>query len=314
MMENSRETQTCKTAGTPVRQNYMLGIGFILIAAFCFSLMTLFVRLSGDLPTMEKAFFRNVVALAVAFFMLLRSADKFHIRKESWPSIAMRCLFGTTGLICNFYAIDHMNIADANMLNKLSPFFAILISIPVMKEKPGRKDWAAVLIAFLGALFIIKPGAGIASLPALIGLYGGFGAGTAYAFVRRLGKIGERTAVIVFCFSAFSCMLTAPFLVFQYVPMNEKQLLSLLLAGLSASAAQFAITAAYRLAPARIISVFDYTQVLFATLWGLLFFGEVPDALSFIGYAVIIGTAVARVLLVEHGNRKNSPESAQTCK
>jgi drug/metabolite transporter (DMT)-like permease len=72
----------------------MLGIGFILIAAFCFSLMTLFVRLSGDLPTMEKAFFRNVVALAVAFFMLLRSADKFHIRKESWPSIAMRCLFG----------------------------------------------------------------------------------------------------------------------------------------------------------------------------------------------------------------------------
>jgi drug/metabolite transporter (DMT)-like permease len=105
-------------------------------------------------------------------------------------------------------------------------------------------------------------------------------------------------------------MLTAPFLVFQYVPMNEKQLLSLLLAGLSASAAQFAITAAYRLAPARIISVFDYTQVLFATLWGLLFFGEVPDALSFIGYAVIIGTAVARVLLVEHGNRKNSPESA----
>ena len=80
------------------------------MAGFFFSLMTFFVRLSGDLPTMQKAFFRNAVAAVVAIAMLMRTEEKFKIKKSSWPGIAARSICGTTGLICNFYAIDKLNI------------------------------------------------------------------------------------------------------------------------------------------------------------------------------------------------------------
>ncbi len=268
------------------------GILFIIGAGFCFSWMTFFVRFAGELPTMQKAFFRNAVAAVVAAFMLVRSSEGFQIKKTSWPSIAMRCIFGTTGLVCNFYAIDHMNLADANMLNKLSPFFAIIASIFVLKEKANKVEWATVLIAFAGALLIIKPSFQIQFVYGLIGAYGGLGAGVAYSYVRKLGKLGERTPVIVLCFSAFSCIFTLPFMIVQYEVMKPWQLLSLIMAGLAATGGQFCITTAYKKAAAKDISVFDYTQILFATLWGVFFLGEVPDVLSFAGYAVIIGCAI----------------------
>ncbi|MBR6308044.1 MAG: DMT family transporter [Lachnospiraceae bacterium] len=277
-----------------LKSNHVKGILCILLAALGFSFMTFFVRISGDLPTMQKAFFRNAVAAVVATVILLRSPDKFKIQKTSYGDIALRCIFGTSGLICNFYAIDRLGIADANMLNKLSPFFAILISIPVLKEVPKVRDIVATVIAFVGALFIIRPGGDMSVVPALIGLYGGFGAGTAYVFVRRLGGKGERTPVIVFCFSAFSCLVTAPFLIMDFHPMAGWQWLCLIMAGVSASLGQFAITTAYKFAPAKEISVFDYTQVIFAAILGMIFLSETPSYLSVIGYVIIIGTAVIR--------------------
>ena len=277
-----------------LKSNRIKGILCILAAALGFSFMTFFVRISGDLPTMQKAFFRNAVAAVVATVILLRSSEKFKIKKGSFGDIALRCIFGTSGLICNFYAIDRLGIADANMLNKLSPFFAILLSIPILKEVPKVRDIVATIIAFVGALFIIRPGGDMSVVPALIGLYGGFGAGTAYVFVRRLGGKGERTPIIVFCFSAFSCLVTAPFLIVGFVPMTGWQWFCLIMAGASASLGQFAITTAYKFAPAKEISVFDYTQVIFAAILGMIFLSETPSIYSVIGYVIIIGTAVIR--------------------
>ncbi len=275
--------------------NKSKGIICILFAAFGFSLMTFFVRISGDIPTMEKAFFRNAVAIIASLILLAKSGEKIRIQKGCGTDIFFRCLFGTSGLIANFYAIDKLNIADANMLNKLSPFFAILISIPILREKPKKIDILAVIIAFLGAMLIVKPtGSNMQLVPALIGLYGGFGAGTAYVFVRRLGKKGERTPIIVLCFSVFSTVVTIPFIVMNYVPIKPVQLLCLVMAGLSATIGQFGITSAYKFAPAKEISVFDYTQVIFAAILGILFLGELPTLMSFIGYVVIIGVAVFR--------------------
>ena len=275
--------------------NKSKGIICILFAAFGFSLMTFFVRISGDIPTMEKAFFRNAVAIIASLILLAKSGEKIRIQKGCGTDIFFRCLFGTSGLIANFYAIDKLNIADANMLNKLSPFFAILISIPILREKPKKIDIMAVIIAFLGAMLIVRPtGSNIQLVPALIGLYGGFGAGTAYVFVRRLGKKGERTPIIVLCFSVFSTVVTIPFIAVNDVPLKPVQLLCLIMAGLSATIGQFGITSAYKFAPAKEISVFDYTQVIFAAILGILFLGELPTLLSFIGYVVIIGVAVFR--------------------
>ena len=275
--------------------NKSKGILCILFAAFGFSLMSFFVRISGDIPTMEKAFFRNAVAIIASLILLIRSGEKIRIKKGCMGDIFLRCVFGTSGLIANFYAIDKLNIADANMLNKLSPFFAILISIPILKEKPKKIDILAVLVAFLGSMLIIRPsGSNIQLVPALIGLYGGFGAGAAYVFVRKLGKKGERTPIIVLCFSVFSTAVTIPFIAVNFIPLNPMQLICLVMAGLSATIGQFGITSAYKYAPAKEISVFDYTQVIFAAILGMLFLGELPQAMSFIGYVIIIGVAVLR--------------------
>ncbi|MBR5420333.1 MAG: DMT family transporter [Lachnospiraceae bacterium] len=271
------------------------GILCIMIAAAGFSFMTFFVRLAGDLPTMEKAFFRNAFALVIALISLPVKHERFEIPKNCRMDIFLRCLFGTTGLIGNFYAIDRLNLADANMLNKLSPFFAILVSIPVLKEKPSRRDVLATVIAFIGALFIIRPSVNnMEFVPSLIGLYGGFGAGTAYVFVRNATGKGAKTPVIVICFSLFSCLLTLPFMIWHFVPMSPLQWLIMSMAGLSAAVGQFGITTAYKYAPAKKLSVFDYTQVIFAALWGMLFLGEMPVPLSIVGYVIIIGVAFIR--------------------
>mgnify|MGYP004450591609 FL=1 len=265
---------------------------YIIMAGFFFALMTFFVRLSGDLPTMEKAFFRNAVAAIIAFGTLVKSKEKFAFKKENIPDLFMRSLCGTLGLICNFYAIDKLNIADANILNKLSPFFAILMSYFILKEKANKIEWLSVIVAFIGALFVVKPSFNMQFVYAMIGVCGGLGAGIAYTFVRKLGKKGERGPVIVLCFSVFSCVVTMPFLMFQFQPMSLSQFVFLILAGVSAAGGQFSITKAYTKAPARDISVFDYTQVLFAALLGFLFLDQIPDMLSLIGYVIIIGSAV----------------------
>ena len=272
--------------------NRRQGILYIIMAGFFFALMTFFVRLSGDLPTMEKAFFRNAVAAVIAFGTLVRSKEKFAFKKENIPDLFMRSLCGTLGLICNFYAIDKLNIADANILNKLSPFFAILMSYFILKEKANKIEWLSVIVAFIGALFVVKPSFNMQFVYAMIGVCGGLGAGIAYTFVRKLGKKGERGPVIVLCFSVFSCVVTMPFLMFQFQPMSLSQFVFLILAGVSAAGGQFSITKAYTKAPARDISVFDYTQVLFAALLGFLFLDQIPDMLSLIGYVIIIGSAV----------------------
>ena len=272
--------------------NRRQGILYIIMAGFFFALMTFFVRLSGDLPTMEKAFFRNAVAAIIAFGTLVKSKEKFALKKENIPDLFMRSLCGTLGLICNFYAIDKLNIADANILNKLSPFFAILMSYFILNEKANKVEWLSVIVAFTGALFVVKPSFNMQFVYAMIGVCGGLGAGIAYTFVRKLGKKGERGPIIVLCFSVFSCVVTLPFLIFQFKPMSLLQFVFLILAGVAAAGGQFSITKAYTKAPARDISVFDYTQVLFAALLGFLFLDQIPDMLSLIGYVIIIGSAV----------------------
>ncbi len=282
--------------------NTTRGMLCILLAALFFSVMSLFVRLSGDLPVMQKAFFRNLVAAGVAFVLLLRSEEGLRIHPGCFSTLLKRSAVGTLGLIGNFWAIGHIGIADANMLNKLSPFFAVIMSVFILGELPGTVDIVSVALALAGAVLVVRPTAGIASLPALVGLAGGFFAGVAYTYVRKLGKMGERNSMTVTFFSVFSCLVCLPFLLFGYQPMTGRQLGCLLLAGVFAAGGQLSITAAYRLAPAREISVFDYSQVIYAALLGIFVLGEWPDALSVIGYVVIISAAVLRYLY----NRKRA--------
>ena len=269
------------------------GIIYIVVAAFGFSVMSLFVKLAGDLPAFQKAFFRNFIALIFITVMMLREDIGFAPKKENIPGLLGRSLCGTLGLLCNFYALGTLNLSDANMLNKLSPFFAIIFSIFLLREKPTAAQVLGVAVAFGGSLLIIKPGFADAQLiPALAGVLGGLGAGAAYTFVRKLGKKGENSKRIVFYFSAFSCLFCLPFLIVQYKAMTFLQTLYLIFAGTFACVGQLGITKAYLCAPAKEISVYDYTQVIFAALLGFFVFGDLPDIWSVLGYILICGAGV----------------------
>ena len=286
-----------------------LGILCILGAAFCFSLMSVFVRLAGDVPTMQKIFFRNLVATAAAFVILAREGKGFRIHKGCLGGHLARSITGMLGMVANFWAIDHLGMADANMLNKLSPFFAIILSIFILHEYPKKVDILSVLAAFIGTVFVVRPSAGIASLPALVGVLGGLGAGAAYTFVRQMSQKGERGPEIVMFFSLFTSVCSLPFFIFNFQPMSARQWIFLLLAGCAAAGGQLTITAAYRHAPAKEISVFDYSQILYAALWGFLLFGELPDVLSIVGYIIIIGAAVFRCIFNLRADKKAAAET-----
>lgn len=279
-----------------------IGIICIIMSAFCFALMSFFVRMAGDLPPIQKSFFRNFVAAIFAGIILMKNGVPFHCKKENLGYMLGRSICGTIGILCNFYAVDHLVLADASMLNKMSPFFAVIFSYFLLKEKITVPQGLFVIGAFVGSLFVIKPTfSNMDLLPSLIGLCGGIGAGAAYTMVRKLGERGEKGPFIVFFFSTFSCVVTLPWLLFDYHPMSLAQIGILLFAGLSAAGGQFSITAAYCYAPAREISVYDYSQIIFSAGLGFFFFEQIPDLLSWIGYAVICLMAVAMFL---YNNRR----------
>lgn len=272
-----------------------IGILYILGAALCFALMNLFVNLAGDLPLMQKVFFRNVLTVVVVFVILLFQKEKFRIHDKScilW--LILRSAIGFLGVILNFYAIDHIgSISDASILNKLSPFFAILFSVFILREKPTLPEVIFTLVAFAGAFCVVNP-RDLQALPAVAGFFSGACAGFAYTCVRVLAVKGERGIITVFVFAVFSTVVSLPFFIAGFEPMTWKQLLFLLLAGACATGGQFFITAAYRKAPAKEIAVFDYFQVLFAAVLGFFFLSQTPELLSIIGYVIIIGAAVAK--------------------
>ena len=273
--------------------NKTLGVIYILLSAVCFTGMNTFVRLSGDVPTFQKVFFRNFVAMFFALFALLKAGERIKKKKGSMKYLTLRSVVGLAGVFGNFYAIDKIELSDASMLNKMSPFFALIFSAIFIKEKVRLKQAIAIAVAFVGALFIIKPTFGNENIIAsMAGFIGGMCAGGAYTCVRWLGITGENGKLIVFFFSAFSSIVTAPYLIFNYHHMELWQWAALLMAGLCAAGGQFSITAAYTHAPSREISVYDYSQVVFAAIVGFFAFGDIPDLWSFVGYFIICAMAV----------------------
>ena len=275
------------------------GILCILLSAFGFALMAMFVRLAdacGDsqLPAVQKALFRNLVAAVIAGWAFFRRApsashevslpDSF----KTWSDLLFRCVFGSIGIFANFYALTHIPVGNAMALNRTAPFFTLLMSWLLLGQRMTLRQTLCVAGAFAGAMFVIKPGTGMLSGHALIGLFSGFGAGAAYAFLHKLGKAGIDGAFIILFFSVFSCIACVPFLVCGFVPMSSLQVVVLLAAGACAALGQFGITWGYRFAEPRQVAVYDYTGIIFAAILGFLAFGQIPDALGLIGFVVII--------------------------
>ncbi|MBK6089726.1 DMT family transporter [Ruminococcus difficilis] len=289
--------------------NRTKGILLLILSAFFFACMNMFVKLSGDeLPVFQKVFFRNAMASVIAFIVLLK--NKAPLRptvKGSWKYLVLRTLFGLTGVVCNYYALETLVLSDASILNKMSPFFAVIFSFIFIHERPKLYQWLVLGGALFGTIFVIKPSfANAAFIPALVGFLGGVCAGAAYGCVRKLGLMGESNPYIVFFFSTASTLIVTPVMIAGYVPMTALQWVYLLSAGVSAALAQFSITAAYTYAPAKEISVYDFSQIIFASLMSLIVFQQVPDIWSVVGYVIIISMAILNYFLSREKITKNS--------
>jgi len=263
----------------------------MILSALFFSVMGAFVKLSGDIPTAEKVFFRNLISLIIAYSVLRKKGASIVGKKENRKFLFLRSLLGTFGIFLNFYAISHLFLADSAMLNRLSPFFVTIFAAIFLKEKLSKIQIPALIVIFLSTLLVIKPEFNLSSLAAFAGFLSAITAGGAYTLVSFL-KNREDSSTIVFWFSAFSVIATIPFLLVNFVVPSPTQLFFLLGTGVFAAGGQFTMTSAYKYAPASEVSIYSYMNIIFATLIGFIIWREFPDLLSLLGGALIITVAI----------------------
>ncbi len=278
------------------------GICCILASAFGFALMAFFVRLcddfGGSVSSFQKSLFRNAIAFTIATGVFLRSRGAAirsgsppvaRLPGRAWLLLLGRSIAGTVGIFGNFYALSIIPIGEAMTLNKTAPFFTVLFSWLFLREKAGLRAIGCLLVAFAGALLVMKPGfQGAATFATVCALAGGLGAGVAYTCVRELGLLKVEGSFVVLFFSGFSTLASIPFVLLDPAPMTAAQTLILLGAGCGAAIGQFGVTAAYRFAAPREIALFDYSNVIFTSLFGFVFFSQVPDAWSVCGFLLIV--------------------------
>ncbi len=290
------------------------GVPCIVLSALGFALMAACVRLcddyGGPVSSFQKSFFRNIVALAIALAVCLKEARRRaatgdggavaprppQARARAWLLLLLRSVLGTVGIFANFYALGRISIAEGQTLNKTAPFFTVIFAWLFLKERAGWKTFLPLLVAFAGVVLIAKPGfAGDAALPLALGLLGGLCAGAAYAALHALGKSGFSPAFIILFFSGFSCLASVPFMLHEFDPMTAAQVAVLFGAGAGAALGQFGVTLAYRFAAPRDVAVYDYSNIIFTAALGFLLFGQIPDALSIAGMALVLAAAVLRM-------------------
>jgi drug/metabolite transporter (DMT)-like permease len=267
------------------------GILLLLLSAFGFSMMAALVKLSGDVPTIQKTFFRNFVSAIIAFGFVKYYGERLFGKRENQKLLLLRSSLGAAGIILFFYAIDHLVLSDADMLNKLSPFLTIIFASIFLKEKARMFQITAIIIAFIGTMFIIKPAFSYETIPYIAGLLSAVFAAGAYTVLRVLGT-KEKFYTVVFYFSFFTTMILLPFVLAFYEPMSVKQWVYLLGAGFFATIGQFGITIAYKFAPAKEISIFFYSTVVYSALISIFLFGQIPDMWSIIGYIIIFAASL----------------------
>jgi drug/metabolite transporter (DMT)-like permease len=211
----------------------------------------------------------------------------FRGHKENRKYLLLRSVSGYLGTVLFFYATTHMLTSDAAMLNKLSPVFVFILSYFFLKEKISGVQLLSLVISIIGATLIIKPQFKISILPAAAGLLSAIISAIAYIYISLIGK-KESTYTVVFYFSCFSTIFSIPVLVHNYTIPSITELFLLLLLGSLATVGQIALTYAYNSTQASEISIYDYSNIIFSSFLGYIFFLEKPDYYSILGGIAII--------------------------
>jgi drug/metabolite transporter (DMT)-like permease len=275
------------------------GLLYMVGAAFFFSLMSLFVKLVGQrLPSQEIVLVRSVITLIYSY-LAVRWA-KQTLWGENWGLLLLRGLLGFGGLSCFYFALTKLPLADATVIFYSNPVLTALFAALFLDERLGSNEIAGALLSFGGITLIARPSflfgdaaSGLNLLYVGIAFAGAVCAAGAYAVVRTL-RDREHPLVVVFYFplvATLGSIPTAGFTDMQWPTLYEWVLL-IGGVGLTAQIAQVLLTNGLHNERAGRAMAMTYLQIVFAALWGMLFFREFPDLLSVVGALAVIGGTI----------------------
>ena len=273
--------------GETYRNRPLAGALFVLSASFMFAAMGALVKVvSKSLTNDMVVFFRNLCALVVILPWIWYRRPHGGIKTPCFRLHLIRSLAGLGAMYCFFYAIDQLQLSEACLLAATAPLFIPVIAYAWIREPVVKKVWRAIIIGFIGIVLILKPGLGVFEPVAMVGLAAGVLAALAMVSIRRMST-SEPTIRIVFYFTVLGTLISAVPLIWTWQSPHPRIWLHLVLIGLLAAVGQILLTRGYSLAPAAQVGPFTYGNVVFATLFGWIFWGEALDALTWAGAVLI---------------------------
>lgn len=279
------------------------GILFMITSAFLYAFMNVVIKLGNNIPLFERLFFTNLVTFIIAIAFVKKNRVSTFGEKKNQSILFTRSILGLMAMITNFYAISQLSIADSSMLNKLSPFFVTLFAYLVLKEKMNKVQISSLIIVFIGALLIIKPKFSMTMVPAMSGFVSAIFSAAAYTAISYIGD-KEDFATIVAHFALVSMIGTGIPMLFNFIVPDLKMTIVLIGIGMCYGFAQVTMTLAYKYSPAGEVSIYNYTNIVFAGILGFIVFSEIPDSKSIIGGLIIIITAATMFLYNKHNMRQ----------
>lgn len=275
----------------------------MLISALSYSIMQFCVKLTPNIPIMEKILIRNLFSMIIAFIIIKKKKLSLFGKRKNQKYLFGRTLGGYLGMNLFFIGTMQVTLSSAAIINKLSPFVVMILAYYFLKEKITKYHIVALALALLGSWLVIKPQFNSSMMPILILLISAVLSGIAFTSLRALGD-KENEYTIIFHYSFISVAISIPFLFFNFVISDFKSTLILLSVGIFAAIGQIALTYAYKLAPASEVSIYDYSNIIFSTLLGYFFLQEKPDWLEIAGIIIIIASSI----IVYRANKKRSNE------
>ncbi|MDF0602109.1 DMT family transporter [Psychromarinibacter sp. C21-152] len=268
------------------------GIVFMCLSTLFATMMHGLVRVVGqDLPAFEVAFFRNLFGLLILSPLLWQSRFRV-LRTERVGLHALRGLANVLAMFLFFSSLTMIPLARVSALNFTAPIFMALMSIVFLGERFRFYRWAAIFAGFAGVLIILRPGFDVIDAGSLLVVASAAFWAVAMVFIKMLSRT-ESSLTIVAWMGITMCLFSfGPALWVWQTPTLE-QLLLLMLVGFCGTVAQMAISQSLKVADPTAVLPFDFLKLIWATLIGVLFFAEVPDAFTWIGAAVIFSSGLA---------------------
>jgi len=280
--------------------NFPLSMRYMLLSAFAFAVMTACVKLVGthNIPVFEIVAARAIISLFISYIDIKRK--KIAVWGNNKKLLLARGMTGSLALICVYYAVTTLPLAEATLLQYTYPVFTALLAFFLLKEKIQRSTLLCIVLSLLGLVVMVMPNLSVtsgATLPwfsVFVALLGALGSALAYVIVKRLSTT-EDSSVIIFYFPLIALPLSLTLLGDDFVMPNTEALLLLLFVGIFTQIGQVGITKAMQSEVATKVTAFSYVQVVFSIIFGFIIFNEVPSAWTLSGGALIIIGALINV-------------------